>query len=182
MRKENNSKGIQNKKFAVILSCVLILAVCVTSVVAYLADADRAKNRLVIGGNRITVEEGFIPPPELKPGVTFTKNVRVKNTGLSDCFIRIKAVFTTSDMEKYCEVDWNTTSWVYNTQDGYYYFTEILSIGEESPSLMTTVKIKDDAPDEALTGFSIIIYAESYQSHGFGEYQDAWANYQKNKS
>lgn len=195
MRKLKNFKEIQNNKFAIILSCVLALAVCITGVVAYLADADWANNHLMIGGNRITVEEGFIPPPALEPGVSFTKNVRVKNTGLSDCYVRVMAVFTTSDMEKYCEVDWNTTDWVYNSEDNYWYYPQSISEGNKTPSLFTKVTIKEFydfdgngtededeiIPESIMQDFDIIVYAESYQSEGFSEYQAAWANYQKNK-
>lgn len=192
-------KSFKNKKLVVLLSCVLILSLCLTGVLAYLTDGDFARNKFIVGGNRIEIEEGFIPPPELKPGVSFTKNVRVKNTGSSDCYVRVMAVFTTSDMEKYCEVDWNTTDWVFNEEDGYWYYPKSISTGDKTPSLFTKVKIKEfydfdgngtteedeTVPQSVIEDFDIIVYAESYQSGEFfgyeNAYQDAWAHYRVNK-
>ena len=178
---ESKMKDFKKKHFIAILSCVLIFSLCLTGVTAYLTDADIARNKFVIGGNRIEIEEGFIPPPELKPGISFTKNVRVKNIGTSDCYVRVMAVFSNSDMEKYCEVDWNTENWVYNSEDGYWYYPKAISKGNKTPSLFTKVKIADNTPEASIEDFDIIVYAESYQSGDFKDYQSAWAHYKVNK-
>ena len=195
MKPIRNMKSSKNKKLTVILACVLVLSLCSVGVAAYMTDADSARNKLVVGGNRIEIEEGFIPPPELKPGVSFTKNVRVKNVGASDCYVRVMAVFNTSDMEKYCEVDWNTTDWSYNSEDNYWYYPNSISQGEKTPSLFTKVKVKEyydfngngtiedseTIPQSIIEDFDIIVYAESYQSADFSDYREAWAHYQVNK-
>lgn len=172
------------KKIAIVLSCVLILAIGSAGIGAYLIDADSVINSLTIGQNTIEIVEVF-DPPEVEPGVTFTKDVKVKNTGPTECYVRIKALLSNSHMEQYCEIDWNVTDWIYNAVDGYYYYPAALLSGAETPSLMTTVKIKDDAPEAELVDFNIIVYAESVESHqgeGFSTYTEAWANYQRNKS
>lgn len=188
-------KNIRKKKLFSILACVLIFSLCLTGVIAYLSDADFARNKFVVGGNKIEIEEGFDPPSKLEPGISFKKDVKIKNTGTSACYVRIMAVFTTSDMEKYCEVDWNTGDWVYNAADNYWYYPTSISTGEETPSLFTKVSIKehydfngdgviaDDEliPESVMQDFDIIVYAESYQSGEFDKYQDAWAHYQVNK-
>ncbi len=192
-------RNLKKDKFAVILTLLLILAICMTSLMAYLTDADRAKNTFVVGGNNISIEEGFTPPPELKPGITFTKNVKVKNNGPSDCYVRIKAVFTDSDIEKYCEVDWNTTDWIYNAEDNYWYYPEAIEKGDKTPSLFTKVTIEEvydfdgngtaeedeTIPASVIQDFDIIVYAESYQVGRFQGYEnaylDAWDHYQTNK-
>lgn len=188
-------KNLMKQRFAVVLAGILVFALCMTGIVAYLVDTASARNDFVIGGNRIEIEEGFIPPPELKPGISFTKNVKIKNVGPTDCYARVMAVFTTSDMEKYCEVDWNTEDWIYNAEDNYWYYPEAISTGEKTPSLFTKVTIKEsydfngdgtigadeNVPESLITDFDIIVYAESYQSGEYANYQDAWVHYQANK-
>lgn len=174
-------KSAPKRKLFALLSCFFVAVVGVSGIGAYLTDADSTSNLLPMGENKIEIVEEFDPPEEIIPGTTFTKDVKVRNTGTVDCYVRIMAVLSDSRMEPYCEIDWNETDWAHDAQDGYYYYTQRLPVSDESPSLMTTVKIKDDAPEEVLTGFRIIIYAESYQSYGFANYQDAWANYQNNR-
>ena len=171
-----------SNKSKIAFSCATVaLLVCVAGVVAYFVDADRAKNTLVIGGSNIEIVENFVPPEKLKPGVTFTKNVRVKNLGLSDCYVRVMAKFSDSDIGKYCEVDWNTEEWIYNKEDGYWYYPKSISKGDKTPSLLTKITLSEDIPESAIKDFNMIVYAESYQSKGFDTYEAAWANFQKNK-
>jgi len=193
---------MRKSKYVLILLSVLILgALGITGIYAYLTDADTAENKVTIGGNNIKIVEEFNPPSELKPGVSFTKNVKVSNEGPVDCFVRIKAVFSDSDMEKYSIVDWNVYDedtnpdgdWIYNEEDGYYYYPDIIyapvvSDGEEKEeegkSISTTplfenvtiktyydangngVQDEGEAIDSTvLKNFDILVYAESYQAY-----------------
>lgn len=181
------SMRIKMKKymFLIIIATVCILIAGCFGINAYLTDGDKADNELVVGSNYIEIVEEFEPPSELVPGMEIKKNVKVENTGLSDCYVRIKAVFDNNHMEQYCEIDWNDNNWIYSSTDGYWYYPNAIANDESTPSLMTTVKIKDDAPEYAMKDFDIIIYAESIESRqaeGFDDYEQAWANYQKNKS
>ena len=147
-----------SKKSKIAFSCATAaLLICVTGVVAYLVDADRANNKLVIGGSNIELVENFVPPERLKPGVTFTKNVRVKNLGLSDCYVRVMAKFSDSDIGKYCEVDWNTEEWNYNEEDGYWYYPSSISKGDKTPNLLTTITLSEDIPESAIKDFNMIV-------------------------
>lgn len=171
-----------NKNFKVIFSCVaIVLLVCTTSIMAYLADADKASNDLVIGGSNIQLVENFVPPSKLEPGITFPKDVKVKNEGISDCYVRVFAEFSDSDIGKYCEVDWNTADWVYNENDGYWYYPASLPKGAETPSLLTQITLAENIPASAIKDFNMLVYAESYQSKGFTDYEEAWANFKKNE-
>lgn len=164
-----------------ILVIIMIVSIhIIMNICAYLTDADVATNKMRIGGNHIQITEDFEPPKEVIPGVSFKKNVQIKNLGPSDCYVRVKAVFSDSDMGKYCEVDWNTTDWIYNEMNGYYYYNHSIVKGESSTSLFTTITIKEDTPETAIKDFEIIIYAESYQSEGFDTYIEAWEYYNKN--
>lgn len=166
----------------VIITCSLILAaVATTGIIAFLTDSAGAYNKMVIGENSIDLIEDFTPPKELAPGVSFKKNVKVKNVGSLECFVRIKSVFTDSDMGNYCEVDWNETDWAYDSADGYWYYKYALPSGKATTSLFTTIKLSKDTPEAAIKDFDMIVYAESYQSYGFADYAAAWANYKTNK-
>lgn len=148
---------------------------------AYLADTSVQENKLSVGYNTISVVEDFEPPKELVPGISFKKDVKIENTGTVDTYVRVKALFTNSDMMPYCTIDYNTTDWVFNNEDGYYYLINPVAVGETSPSLFTNVKLSDDIGITDIKDFDILIYAESYQSYGYDSYEIAWNDYYKNK-
>ena len=171
----------RQNKAVVTLCLLLVLSFGITGVVAYLTDADRANNAMTIGGNHIALTEEFIPPESLAPGIVIPKNVKVTNTGITSCYVRVFAEFTDSDMGQYCEVDWNTTDWVYNSGDQYWYYKNAIATGESTTSLFTTITLIDGDYEAVIKDFDVIVYAESYQSYGFDKYEDAWAHYQINK-
>lgn len=168
------------KKWIPVLIVLMMISI-IGGVYAYLTSNDTAKNTLVIGGVNTEVVEEFTPPEKLEPGTSFTKDVKVKNLGPSECYVRIKAVFTDSDMEKYCTVDFNTRDYVYNEDDGFYYYTEILRVGDITPSLFTTVSLSEEITEAEIKDFDILVYSEAYQSEGFDNYKDAWEYYHRNK-
>ena len=151
------------------------------NIAAYLSDGDKAVNSISIGGNRVELIEIFEPPSKLMPGVTFTKDVKVKNVGANDCYVRIKAVFTDSAMGDCCTLDFNTQDYEYRAEDGFYYYKEVLKEGEQTPSLFTTVSLSEEIAEEQIKDFDILVYTETYQSYGFDNYKDAWTHYYRNK-
>lgn len=170
-----------NKK-SCILAAVIVGLLCIGGIAAYLTDAAMLKNTLTVGYNEIEIIEDFTPPAELKPGVSFQKEVSVSNTGPVDCFVRVLSLFSRSDMEDMCNVDYNTTDWAYNETDQYWYYKHSLKAGNTTTPLFTTIKVHDDAKEAAIKAFDIIVYAESYQDSGeFSNYQDAWDHFHANK-
>ena len=166
------------------VSVFLILSVIVgaTGIIhGYLADGDQIKNPLVIGGNQIRIREEYEVPDELIPGMTYLKTVQVENCGLSDCYVRIKAVFTDSRVGAYCTPDWNTTDFVFR-DDGYYYYEKALSGGEKTPCLFTAVTVSEDLPAGEPEACSILVYAESCQAEGFSDDESAWSYWGRNQS
>lgn len=169
------------KKSNIIQAVLVAFILCCGTTYAYLSDADTVKNTATIGSGNISIVEDFNPPPNITPGTTYTKNVRIENDGPSDCFVRVKAVFTDSDIGDYCEVDWNDADWVYNSEDGYYYYPNLMEAGDITESLFTTVKIKNTIPQDNLKSFDILVYAESCPTKTFTDYQEAWDDFQINK-
>lgn len=170
-----------------IVSAFLILAVCISAlimsgnIIAYLSDGDTVTNTMTIGGNRVELVEDFKPPSKLEPGVTFTKDVKVKNVGKNECYVRMKAVFTDSAMGDDCTLDWNTQDYEFMEEDGYYYYKEVLKRGEETPSLFTTVSLSESISEEQIKDFDILVYVETCQTYDFDDYKDAWVHYRRNR-
>lgn len=177
----NKKKRIFYRKPYAFLSCALVaLSALSTGIYAYFSDMDRMANAVSIGGCNVEILEDFEPPQTLDKGGSFKKDVSVKNMGPSDCYVRVKAVFSNSDMEAYCSVDWNTTDWVYDIADGYYYYPHFIKAGESTVSLFTTVVWNDVLPDQ-IENFDIIVYAEGYQANLFEDYQEAWEHFYRNQ-
>ena len=169
-------------KMIVIIFCVSIfLWLSMAGISAYFISTDTATNILTIGGNSIEITEDF-PTPDPEPGSSHRKVVQITNTGTVDCYVRVFATFSNSDMGDYCTVDWNTSDWIYDEEDGYWYYKRAITTGEKTPALFTLVSISSEISEEEMKDFDIIIYAESIQSMGFEGYQNAWDEFQKNKS
>ncbi len=173
-----------NKKRTIIGS-LLLIGICISfsiaTIAAYLADADSARNAVTVGGNRIEIDEIFEPEP-IMPDETIVKKVRIKNTGPNACYVRVMAVFSDSDLGKYTQVDWNLKDWIYNAQDGYYYYPSIIEHDESTSWLFTSLRFSEDLPQEMIKDTDLIVYAESYQAEGFENYELAWKDFQINKN
>lgn len=173
-------KKILKITLALFLICFGIFGV--SSMYAYLTDQDNALNNVTIGSNIIGVNEIFEPPAKLEPGISFKKDVKVDNTGRSACYVRIKAVYTDSDMGKYCTLDIDEENFVYNANDNFYYYIHKLEPYTSTPSLFTTVTLSEDIPIAEIKNFDILIYAESYPAAEFRNYEAAWKHYQRNNN
>lgn len=175
-------RRINRWRYAALMILLLgVTTVMSPSVNAYLADGDTVTNPFEVGGNRIEIIEEFTPPDELQPGSVITKTVRVKNIGHSPCYVRIKAVFSDSEVGQYCSLDWNLEDYEYDAEDGYYYYTRAIEPGETTGYLFSTVSVSEDAPQSALTEVSVLVYAESCGSGSAESYTAAWADYGRNK-
>ena len=175
---------MKNKKMimTILFIILVVLITAVTGIYALFTDKETRSNTMTVGYNNIEIIEDFQPPEEIKPGISFKKDVKVKNTGNCSCYFRVKAVFTNCDMMNYCHIDFNNNNFDYNESDGYYYYKEKINVGDISYSLFTTVSIDENSEQSDLKDFDILIYAESYQSDGFDNYSSAWQNFQQNKN
>ncbi len=121
--------------------------------------------------NQVVVDEAY------KPGDTNKKEVKFKNTGDYEEYIRIKV--TPKLMQKqgndYIPIDnsldktlggedapiminnWNTSSfnfmndsndWQYNSKDGYYYYKYVFSPGAETPLILNSVTFNPQAGND----------------------------------
>ena len=164
------------------LSCLITLTLSFSVTYAYLIAQDRAANTFTVADTKITVEEEFEPPKKLEPGVDFTKAPTVKNMGIIPCFVRMRADFSSLDAANFSEIrGLDTTNWIYNSTDDYYYYQHLLQPGDSTTALFTSIKIRNDASPAAMIDFDISVYAESVQhtdhngACGAGECEAAFA-------
>ena len=156
------------------ISMLLVLISLCSVVLAYFTSSDKDLNLFKVGACNTVIEEKYDPPDKLEPGCSFTKNVKIRNIGPSDCFIRVKAVYSDYEIGKYCYIDWNTTDYKYNSDDGYYYYKEKLKAGEVTESLFTTVKLNENIISAEIKDFDILIYSEAYEADKADNYEDVW--------
>ena len=134
---------------------------------AYLIASDAKLNEFSVGENDIELMEKFTAPEELKPGTEFPKNPYVHNTGDLPCLVRMRVDFSDSDAEKFCDLEYigntgyNRLSWLYDEDEGYYYYTKVLKPGDYTPVLFDKVRIKEEYDENKMIDFDIMIYVES---------------------
>jgi Na+-transporting NADH:ubiquinone oxidoreductase subunit NqrC len=176
MKKQNTNND--NKVKATILFVLGLFCICIisfTSTYAYLQDAKKVINVIGVGTNIIEIEERYEPPAELTPGVSFTKAPKVNNTGNTSVYVRMRALFSDSDAENFCEdLDFDTTNWVYNSDDEFWYYKKAVAAGKSTTELFTTVTVKDSTEQSEIKDFEILIYAESVSAEGISSYDKAW--------
>lgn len=182
------------KKRKIILaaaSCLAIISASFGITYAYLISDKTVVNEFTVGENTIEIEEKFDPPPEIKFNEPFTKEVRIKNTGNIECYVRARVEFSDSFAEEYSELDYRTKPddpWIYNAIDGYYYYKELLPPYQKlsdketagiTDCLFSQVTIKNKAGGETITednlvNFDIMVYAESCEKGSAEDYKEAW--------
>lgn len=179
-------------KFSWKFLLIPILCVCACfgtyGITAYLMDGDSLVNEFTNGSVTTEIEEDF-PEPELVAGESFTKDVKITNTGESECYVRARVEFSedfqyedNGNYVDYFTINFNTAYWVYNENDGYHYYRNVLEKDETTESLFKTVNVDRNTPEDILEeDFDIIVYQESVQAAGFSSYTAAWDDYLKNK-
>lgn len=176
----------KSKIIIVLILCVALCAVSFTVTYSYLISQDSAVNTFIVGENTVEITEEYEPPKKLSPGIEFKKAPSVKNTGNLPCFVRVRADFSDNRAEEFCEpLDIDTQNWEYDESSGYYLYKNVLNVGETTPPLFTTVKLKTEKSDGTaytendMIDFDILVYAESVQQGECtpDEYSSVWLKY-----
>lgn len=176
----------KSKIIIVLILCVTLCTVSFSITYSYLIAQDDSVNTFIVGENTVEITEEYEPPKKLFPGIEFKKEPSVKNTGNLPCFVRIRVDFSDSRAEEFCEpLDIDTENWEYDASSGYYLYNHILQVGETTPPLFTTVKLKTQKEDgteyteQDMLDFDILIYAESVQQGECtaDEYSTVWSRY-----
>lgn len=167
---------------------LLLFTVTFQGIYSYFSDADSVVNPAQVGKVDHSIVESFSNPGEtLEPGDDFMKKAAITNTGESSCFVRAKVVWSDDLVKEHCTLDWNTTDWVYNETDGYYYYKTKLQPKETTSYLFTYVSIDGEIETERLRTFDLSVLSDSVQTTRFlldgtqleyNTYQEAWADFE----
>lgn len=175
---------IVNKKVFIAICVIAVMAISsVCGIMAYNTDSGRKVNNFTVGRVEIEVSEQYEAPESLTPGTSFTKKPIIKNTGSMECYVRARIDFSDETVKDYVSLDLNS-NWIKNNEDGYYYYSKKLPVGDtigsgsgdkKDDAPFTTVTI-GDLPDgtTSLDPFDIYVYVEAVEARDYTNYADAW--------
>lgn len=145
-----------------IIFSVLLFGIIGTAF-GFLHSNDSLRNVFTIGKNVSEITEEWTPTNRnLRPGETYKKVVRVSNTGIVPCYVRVFAEITDQEVRNKIDVDYNTDSWTKH-DDGYYYYNKAINPGEKTEPLFTRLKVTGTSH---IRDFKMICYEETVQSEG----------------
>ena len=160
---------------------------CATGTAAYFSDFEKKINSAAVRYVTTEIEEDF-PDPTPTPmenGPSYRKEIRIGNFSGSvkgfqaDCYVRMSLSYSNDDIGRGVKLTGlDTANWVYNSQDGYYYYRKKISEGEKTTPLCTGFQIDpqkiDDTYRDSIKDFEINVYEEAVQAEGFSDYESAW--------
>ena len=176
----------KSKKVIIMLIILLVSLTIGTSIYGYFTYKASRENTIILGYNKIELNEEYTPPTNMKEQieqgneVSYTKEPYVTNTGSVDCYVRVKSEVSDSRVKDYLSIDYNSSEdinddskdWYY--YDGYYYYKEAITPGDSTEPLFTTVTIASNADNIVLEGFDIYVYAESVQTVENKNMMEVW--------
>lgn len=201
-------KIVRNVILSLLCLTLLLGVYAVPKTMAYLTDTGGTKvNKFTVGNVVVDVVEEFDAPSSMTVGTnTFRKKVQLRNNGTVSAYLRANLLFSSGDVEKISKVSgdngntWWTLSdfrnhlpngWVYvstGVLSGYYYYTQPVAPGSQTPSLITNVRTvfeeKTADTNESINrtprDYDIFVYAEGVQarpldgSNSNQSYTTAW--------
>lgn len=175
-------KTLGNKKTVLlVILCAAILGLGIGGTVAYLASGTKnVENTFTIGSVETEVTENHF---ELKDDKTVSKDPQIKNVGKNDCYVRVRINFTPADAG--ISIGRLGKNWE-DGKDGFYYYKEVVKVGESTEPVFTEVKIpdgwvKNSKATEKFQEFDVIVYQEAVTANLAGEtnYKTIWSEYNK---
>ena len=168
---------IRNKVFKESSRCtnkeLTILDKCWTFTTNY----DKKTNTAAAGLLPIEIEESN---PMTEEKTVWITNTYGGESGFNcDCYVRAMLSYSNYDIAKALTLNnLDTTNWVYNTSDGYYYYKKVLKEGQSTTPLFSGFSVNKDLVDTTYIGtnenLEINVYCEAYTADGFSSYKDAW--------
>lgn len=161
----------QHKK-VVIVSLLLICLTVGISLALFNDKTDILKNTFRIGNveTDITEDKQIIP----ESANSISKKPTIKNTGTTSALVRVRITLSPDDIVNKFNIrtDINTSNWIYNEKDGFYYYKYLLepnsTIDVFEHVLGTNIAYKDSDGNwkinKELEGLEIAVYHESVQA------------------
>ncbi|NBK97465.1 MAG: hypothetical protein EOM50_05525 [Erysipelotrichia bacterium] len=147
---------LTKKSVSLIILVVALFAgiFAVNSAWSYFTANDKESNKITLRAVDTEIEE------EINDS-DLTKIPVVRNTGSDDCIVRLKFSVTPEKERENIELrGLNTTDWLYNKEDGYYYYQGVLAPKAATPAIFTGVNITNM---KAMNNFDIMLYQEAIQ-------------------
>lgn len=167
-----------------------LAVICFGGTTAYFTAFDNRLNTAAVGRNTSEIEEDFPKPtpgplendPEYKKTVWVTNASSAEEGFNVDCYVRVALSYSDYDIGSALVLkNLDTVNWIYNPEDGYYYYKNVLEEGASTTPLFTGFSIESEQADttylEESDTFTIQIYEESIQAGSFADYQSAWRYY-----
>ncbi len=164
------------RRFAYCAILCMLLSLVAYNTLAYFTAEETARNVITSGGIDIQVverretDDGLIPYPadpiEVMPGSEVSKIVSVQNLD-EPAWVRMAYTVTVLDadgaersltpaqVQQFMSVNADTANWTY--KDGWWYYANPLSTGEESKPLFTEVTFSDSGMGNAYQNNTILI-------------------------
>lgn len=146
-------------------SVLVLLAVCLlTAAAAFVTVAmlrqgtTQLTNTFELGNVTTEIEEEF---KQTDIATVFEKTPRVKNTGINDCYIRVRVEASPEDALDI--TGWDFANWKYNQADGFYYYQKVVGPEEYTTVLFNQVAVKEEAIP-TIEGFEVNVYQEAVQA------------------
>ena len=174
------------KALLLIASLAVLLTATVGSTAAWLVSKPAAvENDFVPGKVACQVLEDF----GKGSGTSVKRNVRVKNTGNTDAYIRVLLVFTWKDKDgnifsnkpqegKDYQINKNLTDWIKQESDAgtYYYYKKPVARDAETDVLIELLRQADGVtgPENGTYKLSVDILADAVQANPPQAVKDSW--------
>lgn len=182
MNKIKNKLHLNSRSLVLLVLTAVVLAVTIgTTFAVYSYFASPKENFFRPAEPNDTISEEF-PDEEKKTKVV------VKNNGEYEEFIRVAIVMNWKDAEgnvlaaavdkTHVVASFNTTDWVYNEKDGYYYHLSSVMPGKSTANLVGSDGITMDqdginaGPENGI--FSVEIISQNIQAHPDDAVLEAW--------
>ena len=189
---------MKKKKIKLLVASMAVAAILVGGSLAWFQFHQSVPNHFTTGSLKTDIIEHFNPnSPEatnMQPGVKVQKEVTVKNLGKSPAIIRVKldpewdAKGSLPQESAAKAVTLGTTnvvttvpkndkgSWIYNSTDGYYYYTQLVAPGASTSQLLNNVMLNGDfnlTNDYQDRGLTVNVTSDAIQATN-GAWEDAW--------
>lgn len=174
------------KALLLIASLAVLLTATVGSTAAWLVSKPAAvENDFVPGKVACQVLEKF----DTESGTSVKRNVRVKNTGNTDAYIRVLLVFTWKDKDgnifsnkpqegKDYQINKNLTDWIKQESDAgaYFYYKKPVAPGAETVELIDSLRQTPGVtgPENGKYKLSVDILADAVQANPPEAVKDSW--------
>lgn len=163
---------LKQHKRVVIVSLLLICLTVGISLALFNDKTDILKNTFRIGNVETDITEDKQITPESADSIS--KKPTIKNTGTTSALVRVRITLSPDDIVNKFNIrtDINTSNWIYNEKDGFYYYKYLLepnsTIDVFEHVLGTDIAYKDSDENwkinKELEGLEIAVYHESVQA------------------